>query len=376
MKILYSCLSKSWGGLEMRTIQGAQQLLKRNVSTEILCYPDSKIHYEAKAAGLITHTLKASGYFHPTQIIKLSYLIKDNQYDIIHTQASKDLWTIVPALKLLRSMIPLILTKRVGSFIVKKDFLHKWLYERLTCIIVISREIKQNVIETCPIQEEKVKLIYNGVDLEKFNPDKTDSDRIRKEFNIKEEELVIGMLGRFSYGKGHEEFLSAAKELLKKYQNLRFIIVGEPSSGEGEYASKIKNLAKGYNIADKVIFTGFRSDIPDILSAIDIFTFPSHSEAFGNALIEAMAMAKPSVCSNSAGVPEIAIEGKTGYFFRKKDADDLAVKLELLIKSPERRKALGEVARYHVKQNFDLVRTTDKILAVYYDALTTVTPSF
>ena len=376
MKILYSCLSKSWGGLEMRTIQGAQQLLKRNISTEILCYPHSKIYYEAKAAGFITHTLKASGYFHPAQIIKLSYLIKDNLYDIIHTQASKDLWTIVPALKLFRSKIPLILTKRVGSFIVKKDFLHRWLYARLTYIIAISREIKQNVIETCPIPEEKVKLIYNGVDLEKFNPEKTDSGRIRKEFIINEDELVIGMLGRFSYGKGHEEFLSAAKELLKKYQHLRFMIVGEPSSGEGEYASRIKNLVKEYNIADKVIFTGFRSDIPDLLSSMDIFTFPSHSEAFGNALIEAMAMGKPSVCSNSAGVPEIAVEGKTGYFFKKQDADDLTVKLELLINSPERRITFGEAARYHVRQNFDLIRTTDKILALYYDALTTVNPSF
>ena len=370
MKILYSCLSRSWGGLEMRTIQGAQQLLKRNITTEILCYSNSKIYTEAKNFGLVTQTLKASGYFNPLQVVKLIFLIKKNHYDIIHTQASKDLWTIVPALKLLRSKIPLILTKRVGSFIVKKDFLHKWLYQRLTCIVAISREIKQNVIDTCPISEEKVMLIYNGVDLEKFDPDKADFKKIRNEFNIKEDEIIIGMLARFSHGKGHEEFLNAAKELLKKYQNLRFIIIGEPSAGEEDYAAKIKNLVNGYNIDDKVIFTGFRNDIPDLLSAMDIFTFPSHSEAFGNALIEAMAMGKPSVCSNSAGVPEIAIEGKTGYFFKKLDTSDLVKSIDLLINSPVNRKAFGEAARYHVKQNFDLNRVTDKILAIYHDALT------
>jgi glycosyltransferase involved in cell wall biosynthesis len=376
MKVLYSCLSRSWGGLEMRTIQGAQQLLKRNIPTEILCYPQSKIHIEAKALGLITRTLRASGYVHPIQIIKLINLLNFKNYDIIHTQASKDLWTLVPALKLLRSKIPLILTKRVGSFIIKKDFLHRWLYERLTCIIAISREIKQNVIETCPIPEEKVMLIYNGVDLEKFNPDKTDYKKIRNEFNIKEDEIVIGMLARFSQGKGHEEFLSAAKELIKRHNDLRFIIVGEPSAGEDGYAGKIKDLTLEYNIADKVIFTGFRSDIPDLLFAMDIFTFPSHSEAFGNALIEAMAMGKPSVCSNSAGVPEIAVEGKTGYFFKKQDADDLTRNLELLIDSPVNRKAFGEAARYHVKQNFDLNRVTDKILAIYHDALTNADTTF
>jgi glycosyltransferase involved in cell wall biosynthesis len=74
-------------------------------------------------------------------------------------------------------------------------------------------------------------------------------------------------------------------------------------------------------------------------------------------------------------VPEIAIDGKTGYFFKKKDAGDLAKNLKLLIDSPNNRKTFGEAARYHVKQNFDLNRVTDKILAIYYDALTNTEPS-
>ena len=151
MKILYSCLSKSWGGLEMGAVQDAAQLMKKKLSVDFLCYPGSKINVEANKKGIKCLTLKASGYFHPIQIIKLSRLIKKNHYQLIHTHLSKDLWILAPSLKLVNSEIPLILTKQMGSFVVKKDFLHKQLYDRVNFILAISKEIEKNVLETCPV---------------------------------------------------------------------------------------------------------------------------------------------------------------------------------------------------------------------------------
>lgn len=146
MKILYSCLSKSWGGMEMFTLRAVDQLIKRNIATELLCFPRSKIHAEAERIGLITHCLKANGYFHPFQILKLKNILRNSSYNLIHTQASKDLWVIVPALKLLSSDIPLIMTKQVGSFIVKKDRLHKWIYDRVDLVFAISRVDRKSVV--------------------------------------------------------------------------------------------------------------------------------------------------------------------------------------------------------------------------------------
>jgi len=125
------------------------------------------------------------------------------------------------------------------------------------------------------------------------------------------------MMARFSPGKGHEEFLFAAKELNKNFTNLKFLIVGEPSRGENDYAEAIKKLASDYKLSN-LIFTGFRSDTPEVLSAMDIFVFPSHAEAFGIALAEAMSMGKPSVCSNAEGVLDIAVDGVTSLFFEIK----------------------------------------------------------
>lgn len=348
----------------MFTLTSIQQLLKREIKVELVCAADSRIHIEANNLGIMLHPVKASGYFHPFTVIRLALLIRQNNYSLVHTQASKDLWLIVPALKLANQKIPLFLTKQVGSFIVKKDFLHKFLYRRIRKIFAISTVIKNNVVETTPVKPDKVIIIPNGIDIQKFNPEKIDAHKVKNEFNINKDEIVIGMLARFTPGKGHEEFLFAAKELNKEYSNLRFLVVGEPSRGESDYADKIKKLTDEYELKN-LIFTGYRSDTPEVLSAMDIFAFPSHSEAFGIALVEAMAMKRPSVCSKADGVLDIAVEGETSYLFENKNAGDLKARLKLLIDSKETRIRFGEIARERVLKNFDIEKITERVLQIY-----------
>lgn len=368
MRILYSCLSKSWGGLEMYTLTSIQQLLKRDIKVELLCSAESRIHIEANNLGIMLHPIKASGYFHPVTTIQLSLLIRNNNYSLVHTQVSKDLWLLVPALFLANSKIPLFLTKQVGSFIVKKDFLHRLLYNRLGKIFSISTAIKNNLIETTPVNPADIINLPNGIDTNKFDPGKVNGKKVKEEFNIKSEEIIIGMLARFSPGKGHEEFLWSAKELSKEYGNLKFLIVGEPSRGEVEYGDEIKQLAQNYEL-NNLIFSGFRADTPEVIAAMDIFAFPSHSEAFGIALVEAMAMEKPSVCSGAEGILDIAIDGETSYLFETKNSSDLKAKLKLLIDSEETRRRFGENARKRVIENFDIESVTDKVLKIYQDEI-------
>lgn len=368
MKILYSCLSKSWGGMEMFTLTAVKQLLKRNISVELLCAEESRIHIEANNLGLLVHPIKVSWLSILPNIVRLSSLIKRSKYQIIHTQASFDLWLIVPALKILQSNIPVLLTKQIGSFIVKKDVLHRWIYKRLTYALAISSSIQKNLLDTCPLPENKVLLLHNGIDVHRFNPKIIDRMKVRKEFKIADEELLIGMVARFSPGKGHEEFLYAAKELNKKYSNLRFMVVGEPSRGENEYADSIKNLASKYQL-NNLIFTGFRSDTPEVLAAMDIFVFPSHAEAFGIALAEAMAMGKPSVCSNAEGILDLAVDGETSLLFENKNADDLVKKISALIESSELRNKFSAAARKRAVENFDLEKLTNKVITIYQKAL-------
>lgn len=368
MKILYSCLSKSWGGMEMITLIFIRKLVERNFQVELLCPEESRIQIEANNLGIIIHPVKASGYIHPFTILKIAALIKKSNYKFIHSQASKDLWVIVPALKIAASQIPLFLTKHMGSFIVKKDFLHRLLYNRLTKAFAISTVIKNNLVDTTPIPASKIELLYNGVDISKFDPTTADRAKIRNEFNFNDNDMVIGMIARFSPGKGHEEFLKSAKILSAKFDNLKFIVVGEASRGEDKYANSIKKLGENLNLGN-LIFTGFRSDAPDVISAFDIFIFPSHAEAFGIALIEVMAMEKASVCSNSDGVLDIAVDGETNLLFQNKNAEDLAIKTEKFLLDEKLRTSIGKAARERVLKMFDIKIVIDKMIHSYYNSL-------
>ncbi len=364
MKVLYSCLSKSWGGMEMFAITAAQILIRRGIETHILCAANSRIEEESLKRGLTVHTVNSSGSFSLSAVRQLRKLIKSQNYSLIHTQASKDLWVLVPALKAAASPIPLFLTKQVGSYIVKKDLLHKFLYNRLTVAFAISEVIRTNLLDTCPLTPEKIELLHNGTDTSRFDPDKFDKYKVRKEFGVPGSGIAAGMLARFSPGKGHEEFIEAASVLSKKYPDLYFLIVGEASRGEEAYAESIKKLAAESG-ARNIIFTGYRSDTPDVLAALDIFVFPSHSEAFGIALVEAMSMAKPAVCSAADGVLDIVVDNETGLLFEKKNAKDLELKLEQLVKSKDLRERLGVNARKRAIAMFDMEYLTDRVISFY-----------
>lgn len=386
MKILYSCISKSWGGMEMLTLTQMQQLLNRKITVELLCLKGSRMYTEAEARGFITHTVKSSAYLNSAGIAKIISVTWDrtdsrdkNKFELVHTHSTRDLWLLVPALKISRSSIPLVLTKHIGSFIVKKDFLHRWLYGRVTKAVAISSVIKKNLVQTTPLPEHKVLLVYNGIDTEKFDPAKASRKKIRGEFKIADDEILIGMVGRFSPGKGHEEFLTAAKILNEKkhltarshrtaghndINRLKFIITGEASYGEKDYENQVRKISEDLGLKN-IIFTGYRSDTKDILSAMDIFIFPSHAESFGLALAEAMAMELPSVSSDSGGVLDIVIDNETGLLFENKNPQDLAEKVYELIAEPALRKKLGKAARQRVIENFNIEKQTDKIIEIY-----------
>jgi glycosyltransferase involved in cell wall biosynthesis len=371
MKVLHTCLSESWGGMEMYSLQTAQLLINSGIEIEVdlLCINGSRLHLEAVKQNIPVRTSLYRNQLSLGAILSFSSLLKRNNYDLVHAEASKDLWLITPALHIAKSKIPLLLSKHVGSFIVKKDFLHRYIYNRVTLALAISEVIKRNLVDTTPLPADKIVLLHNAIDAAKFSPQNADGLKIRNEFGIKEDDLVLGMTARFSPGKGHEEFLFAAKELSKKNDNLKFIIVGEPSKGEDSYGVEIKSLAQEYGITDKIIFTGYRTDIPDILAAMDIFVFPSHAEAFGLSLTEAMSMEKPSVCSRSDGVLDIAIDGVTSYLFEKQNKQDLTEKLDKLISNPRTRKEFGTASRKRVLNNFDTGIFTNNLINIYKEVL-------
>lgn len=366
MKILQSCGSMSWGGLEITALRTSRMLKEANHEIHIICPGNSELEAQA-----LRHNIKALPIWDNNKSVlrpsgKLKNLIKSEKYDIIHTHLSHDLWTIVPALNLSHSRAKLILTKHMGSGVSKKDIFHRYLYKRVNHIFAVSEYVKQKVLETCPVDKSAVSILYPALNLENYNSSQMDKAGIRNEFGIDSNTLVIGMAGRMSPGKGHEEFLHAAVILKNEYcGKVKFMVVGSASYGEEKYEKEIFESASKLGIIDITMFTGYRNDIPKILSSFDIFVFPSHEESFGISLTEAMAAGLPVIASNNAGVKDIVVDNVTGLLVPPKNHAKLADAVKLLVESKNLREAYGKAGRKRAEEIFNAKDELNKLMEYY-----------
>jgi len=374
LAVLHVCTSRSWGGMEMQALQTALCLKSRGLEITMLCHPDGALHREARAAGLAVLPMPFGNGVHPLLILRLRKHLRGNRVDLLHLHFSRDLRFIVPACEGFAPRLPIVLTKHVGSYITKKDALHRYLYSRVDLVTAISEVIRKNVIDTCPIDPARVEIIYNGVNLKRFVPSEENRRKMRAEFSLKEHDVVIGMVGRMSSGKGHEEFLRAATEVLRTTSSVKFLIVGGASFGEENYAAMIQELWRNLGLQENVIFIGFRRDVPELMSAMDILAFPSYAEAFGNVAIEAMSMALPVVSTNCDGIVDVVVDGVTGIHVPPKNSWVLAEGLLQLIRDPERRQKFGEAGRQRVEEMFDEEKQTIKLINRYEKLITRVSP--
>jgi glycosyltransferase involved in cell wall biosynthesis len=151
--------------------------------------------------------------------------------------------------------------------------------------------------------------------------------------------------------------------------------VGEASFGEEGYAKSVRDLAVRLHLEETVVFTGFRPDVPEVMASFDIFAFPSLAEAFGMALIEAMAMQKPVIASSSDGVLDIVQQGVSGVLVPPRNPLALSLAITSLVDNPDLRTRLGQAARERVVEHFDQGRQIDALESVYASLLKASAPT-
>ncbi|MBI4765613.1 MAG: glycosyltransferase [Deltaproteobacteria bacterium] len=228
-----------------------------------------------------------------------------------------------------------------------------WLSSLPAAIIVNSRKGSEfhTALGYHPKQWE---IIYNGFDLERFNIDPSAGKEVRKELEIGNEKLVVGLISRFDPMKDHETFLRAARLLCKKYPDICFLLVGEGVSGENKFFTPylFDNQLKG-----RLILLGFREDIPRILNALDISTSSSSGEGFPNIIGESMACGIPCVVTD-VGDSAFLI-GETGILVPPRDPAALMEGwAELIARKETGRKALGLAARDRISRLFSIEKVT------------------
>jgi glycosyltransferase involved in cell wall biosynthesis len=225
--------------------------------------------------------------------------------------------------------------------------------------------VKEMLEESPVFDKREISVIHNGIDTDKFAPIPPDP-KIRKEFGISDADLVIGLVGRLDWDKGHRYLFEAAAPLINgEFANIKIIALGF-----GKELERLKRLCEQLHILRNVIFAGQRNDIKEIISIFDVGVQPSIAvDTSSYSMKEIMAMQKPVVCSSYGGLKEIAEDGVTGYVVPPRDSDSLRERIAELCRSGEVRERMGKAGRRRVEQEFSAQVSVQKTLEVYRRAI-------
>lgn len=213
-----------------------------------------------------------------------------------------------------------------------------------------------------------ITLIHNGVPLDRFTPGPPAED-LRRRLGLSPEDDVLCIVGRLTPWKGHLTLLEAVAAVAARRPRVRLVVGGEVAFWERAYEDELRAHADRLGIADRVLWLGFRDDVPDILRLCDVFVLPSVDEPFGRAIIEAMAVARPVVATRSGGVPEIVAEGETGLLVAPGDASGLADALLALLSDPGRARLMGERGMARARECFDVRRVARQVQELWAGVL-------
>ncbi|MBU1933605.1 MAG: glycosyltransferase [Candidatus Omnitrophica bacterium] len=237
----------------------------------------------------------------------------------------------------------------------KSGFVNRLVLSRLDGIGVVSRRKLDSLVKEYGLRPDKVTLIHNGVDIDRFKAP-VDKNGLRRKLGVTKEEKIIGMVGRLVREKAYDVFLESAKRILAHVPEGRFLIVGE-----GEERPGLKRLAGELGIEKRVIFLGERKDIPEIVSLFDVAVLSSRVESFPVALLEYMASSKPIVATDVGGNPELILNGETGFIVPVEDPKAFSEKVMELLSDTKKAETMGEKARDLAEKYFSADRMSEKM---------------
>ena len=206
----------------------------------------------------------------------------------------------------------------------------------------------------------KIEVIKSGINFSGFEKPGVDVVKSRSEFNIGPGDYVVGMVGRLEGIKGFEYFIDSARIVLNSIKDTKFLIVGD-----GSLRSSLMERSRRLGIEDNIIFTGWREDVPQIISILDVLVLASLNEAVGRVLLEAGISGKPTVATAVGGISEIVKDGETGILVPPRDSEGIAGAVTGLLKDKEKRRAMGCAAKEWIRGNFDEEKMISEIDNIY-----------
>lgn len=250
----------------------------------------------------------------------------------------------------------------------------RFLARSVNAFIYMSTAIEQ-LYHNLGIPTDKGQVIYDAFDTDIYKQPNLPHE-LQSELGITNQDYVISNIGRIDWWKGQDYFLQAIAEVVQKQPQVKALIIGEPDATPATqaYYQKLQHLVKELDLSEHVIFTGFRSDIPQILAATNMVVHSSSEpEPFGRVIIEGMAAGKPVIATAAGGVLDIIEDGITGILVPPKNAASMAQAAHQLIKHQDQAKKMGQYAQKHVEERYSIDKHAAAVQQLYQRILTTST---
>ena len=267
---------------------------------------------------------------------RLRRFVRDNRIDILHAHNLAPFVYAAVATRLVplrrRPRIVYSDHNQLFSMNVARSSRVRWYLKLADQVIAVSEEVKRLLVEELKAPAGKVRVLYNGIDGRTYS--RRDRGRLRRELSIPDGAFVVGTAATLSVHKGIDYLLEAARQVLARAPDTWFVI-----AGDGPERAKLEAAARALGLGDRLTFLGYRSDVADVVSALDLYVLPSLTEGLSLSLLEALAIGVPILCTRVGGNPEIVEDGVNGYLVPARDSAALADGIERMRADPAFRDA-------------------------------------
>lgn len=298
----------------------------------------------------------------PETIRRLVSLMRRKRFDIVHTQLLYA--TIVGQLAARIAGVPIRIVTRHHTndwYQPRHKHLNKldaYVTRKATKVVAISGAVKNDLLQQ-GVPLDRIKLIYNGISLKLFdrNGQTNEVPQLKQAYPGK---YLLAYTANLHEYKGHKFLIEALAKLSSKYTDIQLLLIGE-----GAERKNLEGLVARLKLKDKVTFLGYQPNVPALLKEIDLYIHPTMSEAFGIAVIEAMAAGKCVIASRVGGIPEIIEHGQTGFLVAPKDVTGLAEAILYARENLKLAQEIAEAGRERVKKKFSIQTIVNQYQQLY-----------
>ena len=351
------------GGSKNHLLSLSLELKKRNIKNIIVCMMDGMLYNEAKNLGLDVRLVRQKGRFDMSAVSKIIEILKSENIDFINCHGGR------------ANFIGYFLKKKYKAFYLstihsdyRDDYrgniyktmifsnINRFVLKSFDEYITVSDSFKEMLINR-GFDSSKISVVYNGIDFDRVHKD-FEKQEIIKKYGIKKAGHYVAMVARFHPVKGHKVFIDACELVLKRFNDVVFILVGD-----GETKSEIEEYVKKVGIADNFTFTGYI--VPDEFVYISDFTvLASYTESFPLSILESAYYKKAAISTDVGGISKLIEDSVNGYLFNAGDSKMLCDKILKMLENDNNTVIMGQKLYEKARNNFSVKNLADAYVSI------------